>query len=64
MCVCVCVYRVNRTNCFAAVTHNEQRVQFQLVNRLYRVLPSCMDKSLLIAVRSSTKRYNKTCSYT
>jgi len=53
-----------RTDYFAAATHNERRFQFRLVNRLFRVLPGFMGKSLVIAVRSSTERNNKPRSCT
>jgi len=52
------------TNDFGAATHNEPRFQFRLFNRVFRVLPGFMGKSLVIAVRSSTKRNNKTRSCT
>ena len=52
------------TNDFGAATHNERRFQFRLVNRLSRVLPGFMGKSLVLAVYSSTKRSNKTRSCT
>jgi len=51
---------VNPTNYFGAATHDGRRFQFRLVNRLFRVLPGFMGKSLVIAVRSSTKRNNTT----
>jgi len=38
----------------------ERRFQARHVNRLFRVLPGFMGKSLVIAVRSSTERNNKT----
>jgi len=47
------------TNYFDAATHNKRRFQFRLVNRVFRVLPDVMGKSLVITVRSSTKRNNK-----
>ena len=47
-----------------AATHNERRFQFRLFNRSFRVLPGFMGKSLMIALRSSTKRNNKIRSYT
>jgi len=34
---------------------------FDSANRVFRVLPDVMGKSLVIAVKSSTKRNNKTC---
>jgi len=37
---------------------------FDSANRVIRVLPDFMGKSLVIAVKSSTKRNNKTRSYT
>jgi len=37
---------------------------FDSVNRVFRVLPGFMVKSLVIAVRSSTERDNKTRSCT
>jgi len=37
---------------------------FDMANRVFRVLPGFMGKSLVIAVRSSTKRNNKTRSCT
>ena len=52
------------TNYFGAATHNEPRFQFQLVNRLFGVLPGFMGKSLVIAVRSSTERDNRIRSCT
>jgi len=42
------------TNDFGAATHNEWRFQFDSANRVFRVLPGFMGKSLVIAVRSST----------
>jgi len=41
-----------RTNDSGAATHNERRFQFRLFNRLFRVFPGFMGKSLVIAVRS------------
>jgi len=38
--------------------------RFDLANRVFRVLPGFMGKSLVIAVKSSTKRNNKTRSCT
>jgi len=52
------------TNYFGAATHHKRRFQFRLVNRVFRVLPGSMGKSLVIAVRSSTERNNKTHSCT
>jgi len=40
------------TNDFGAATHNERRFQFQLLKRLFRVLPGFMGKSLVIAVKN------------
>jgi len=37
---------------------------FDLANRVFQVLPGFMGKSLVIAVRSSAKRNNKTRSCT
>ena len=39
-------------------------LQFRLVDRVLEILPDLMGKSLVIAVRSSTKRNNKTRSCT
>jgi len=47
------------TNDFGAATLNERRFRFDSANRVFRVLPSFMGKSLVIAVRSSTKRTTK-----
>jgi len=45
-------------------THNERRFQFRLVDRVFRVLPGFLGKSLVIVFRSSTKRNNRTRSCT
>jgi len=52
------------TNDFSAATHNERRFQFRLLNRLFRVLPGFMGKSLVISPLRINKCFAKTRSFT